>query len=274
MRAVQLPVGLWLNGARHREAVVCGLTGAEEETLGDAARWSSPAARVSALLAATVTQLGTLSPLTLDQARALTVLDRDILLLTLRQLLFGDRIQVTLSCPHCTNKIDLDFCLSDLPIPERQDQAPQWPFVREGLEIQCRLPNGGDQEAVARLAQAEPERAAQMILERCIETAPPAQWRPSQWLELRGELAQRDPQLDNELGVHCPECDHSFSAYFDIQDFLLRELAAARGQLYREVHTLAWYYHWSEAEILSLPFGKRRFYLDLLADALTESEVT
>jgi len=27
------------------------------------------------------------------------------------------------------------------------------------------------------------------------------------------------------------------------------------------VHTLAWYYHWSEAEILALPRARRQLYL-------------
>ncbi|MGH7392800.1 MAG: DUF6760 family protein [Candidatus Rokuibacteriota bacterium] len=38
--------------------------------------------------------------------------------------------------------------------------------------------------------------------------------------------------------------------------------------LYRDVHALAWHYHWSEREILTLPREKRRRYLGLLAQAL------
>lgn len=35
-------------------------------------------------------------------------------------------------------------------------------------------------------------------------------------------------------------------------------------RLYQEVHHLALHYHWSEAEILRLPRGKRQRYLGLL----------
>jgi hypothetical protein len=33
------------------------------------------------------------------------------------------------------------------------------------------------------------------------------------------------------------------------------------SELYDEVHTLAWHYHWSEAEILALPRVRRQLYL-------------
>jgi hypothetical protein len=38
--------------------------------------------------------------------------------------------------------------------------------------------------------------------------------------------------------------------------------------LYREVHLLAFYYHWTESEILSLTRSKRQRYLALLAGHL------
>jgi hypothetical protein len=40
--------------------------------------------------------------------------------------------------------------------------------------------------------------------------------------------------------------------------------------LYREVHLLAFFYHWSEAEIMGMTAKKRHLYLDLLTEALTE----
>ena len=42
----------------------------------------------------------------------------------------------------------------------------------------------------------------------------------------------------------------------------------AGGQLFREVHSLAFYYHWTEAEILGLARERRRMYLSLLSDAV------
>jgi hypothetical protein len=269
---VQLPVGLWIEGTRQRHVSIRPLTGLDEEMIGDASRWPSPAARVSALLAVTVFPIGSLSPLGLEHVRALTVLDRDILLASLRQRLFGERIQSTVRCPRdsCGKLVDIDFNLGDLPLPERSDLQPRYEFIIDGTRINGRLPNGSDQEAVAEIARSDPDGAAGLILQRCVDQL--EKLSDEQLSELREEMARRDPQLDTDFDAHCPECGNDFTVHFDIQDFLLSEISAASRQLYRQVHTLAWYYHWSEAEILAMPLQKRRVYLDLLSDAVSEIE--
>ena len=45
---------------------------------------------------------------------------------------------------------------------------------------------------------------------------------------------------------------------------LQSELGVAVDRLFAEVHTLAYHYHWSEHEILSLPRARRHRYLELL----------
>jgi hypothetical protein len=227
---------------------------------------------VSALLAATVTQIGTLAPVGIENIRTLAVLDRDILLMALHLRLFGDRIQATIRCPNagCGKLIDIDFCLSDLPIPERYDVAPQYVFAADGKSITYRLPTGRDQEAAAALARNDADKAAQIILQRCVDHLDA--FSPEQVAALRQEMDRRDPQIETEFDTLCPECSSRYEIHFDVQDFLLREITATRMQLYRQVHTLAWYYHWSEAEIMALPYLKRRIYINLLSDLISEAE--
>ncbi len=270
--SVRLPVGLWIDGARLRDASIRVLSGADEEMVGDASRWSSSAAQVTGLLAAAVTRLGSLAPISPEHIQALTVLDRDVLLIAMRQLLFGDRIQSTIVCPNadCGKKMDLDFRLSDLPVPDRSDAAPEYEVTLDGQPFRYRLPNGGDQEAVASLVKADPDRAEQSLAQRCVEGDDTLS--ADQLAALREDMANHDPQLETEFGVHCPECGNDFSVHFDVQDFLLREIAGTHLELYRQVHTLAWYYHWSESEILAMPSQKRHIYLDLLADLIGELE--
>ena len=38
--------------------------------------------------------------------------------------------------------------------------------------------------------------------------------------------------------------------------------------LYREVHYLAYHYHWSESEIMAMTRDKRHTYIDVLADEI------
>ena len=265
---VRLPIGVWIDSVRYCEAALRPLSGAEEEAIGNPSGWPTLANRVSALLSLVVTRIGSVSPINLDHIRALAVLDRDVLMLALRQQLFGDRVQTTISCPQCGEKFDLDFRLSDLPIPDRSNDAPRYELAIDGQTIAYRLPNGGDQEAAAVWIGSDPERAERMILQRCVDQLD--RLSPDQVAVLRDEMARRDPQLIDEFDADCPECGADFTVHFDIQDFVLREIADASAQLYRQVHTLAWYYHWSEAEILAMPLRKRRTYLDLLTDTIDE----
>ena len=55
---------------------------------------------------------------------------------------------------------------------------------------------------------------------------------------------------------------------FDLQDFFFGELRISQDLLYREVHYLAYHYHWSEKEILALSREKRRKYIEILADEI------
>jgi len=83
-------------------------------------------------------------------------------------------------------------------------------------------------------------------------------------------MAELDPQAELLLNLSCPVCGHAFSTVFDTATFLFQELARRAGNLYREVHLLAFHYHWSEAEIMGMTAAKRHRYLDLLVDALSE----
>ena len=57
---------------------------------------------------------------------------------------------------------------------------------------------------------------------------------------------------------------------FDPTAFFFEELRISAERLLREVHVLAFYYHWSESEILGLERDRRRAYLALLSDTLRQ----
>ncbi len=269
---IRVPIGLWVEEAPQREALLQDLSGHDEEMLAEASRWPSAAARVSALLASTIKCIGRITPVDLEHARALCVLDRDVLLVALRRRLFGDRVVSTVSCPgeNCGKLVDIDFELGDLPLPNRSDDRPEYDCEIEGKHVTFRLPNGGDQEAVAAIARINPEHASRLILQRCVDHFDDLS--PSQVEMLTIQMTRLDPQLDTDFDARCPECGKDFTVHFDIQDFLLCEISAAGDQLYRQVHTLAWYYHWSEAEIMAMPMQKRCMYIKMLSESVNEAQ--
>ena len=84
------------------------------------------------------------------------------------------------------------------------------------------------------------------------------------------EMEKVAPQVDLELDLVCPECGHGFVAPCDTTVLFFDEMRIQGRQLLREVHSLAFYYHWSEEDILRMSRSRRRAYLGLLREALSQ----
>ena len=123
-----LPGGFWdADGRLHREAWLRPLTGREEELLAGAGAGSTAVA-VTELLGRCLSRLGGLEPVPVDVVRGLLVADREVLLLRLRQLTFGDQVSGDLICPwpECGEQVTLSFRLSELPVQEPALRAPTY----------------------------------------------------------------------------------------------------------------------------------------------------
>ncbi len=284
---VTLPGGFEAGGSWRRDACVRSLTGKDEEFLLEEGASLSPAALATALLARCLERLGPYAPPAPDAVRSLTVGDREALLLHVRRLTLGDRISAVLTCPQpaCGEKMDLDLDVAALLLPPYRAAAAvhETTVAADGLRyrVRYRLPTGGDQEALAQAARAAPDRAAALLVERCVQevaveggAAPEAGAQQDSGAlphavlaALPGLMAELDPQAEICLDLVCPSCGAGFPALFDTAAYFFRELSGGRNALYEEVHILAWNYHWSEAEIMGLTRRKRRRYLELLAAA-------
>ena len=80
---------------------------------------------------------------------------------------------------------------------------------------------------------------------------PSRSWWPGGEFEHLGAYRLDDPE--GEVGM---------------EGFVLGELHTSLDLLYREVHYLAYHYHWSEREIMEMPRAKRRRYIEVLADEI------
>jgi hypothetical protein len=72
------------------------------------------------------------------------------------------------------------------------------------------------------------------------------------------------PRLSQMLNGVCPECHAAMNFYFDVQQFVLRELHEHAVAVFEDVHLLALYYKWQEADILNLPRTRRAYYAEAL----------
>jgi hypothetical protein len=279
-----LPVGFWLDGVHHREAELHPLSGADEAFLLETAGTLAPARRTTALLARCLTHLGPWSPVPAEAVAALPLGDREALLLHLRRLTLGERLECVLRCSAaaCGESMELDLAVSDLLVPPA---APAQPWYEEVFSdgptpwrVRFRLPTGEDQELAADLVRSGAGDAAALLLGRCVASAVPEgpqgieKSEPSLPAALADAVAERmselDPQAEIVLRLACPVCGHETATVFDAAAWLYQEIAGRAAELYREVHLLAFHYHWREADILAMTGRKRRQYLDFLAEEL------
>lgn len=213
-----------------------------------------------------VTALTTASNRTGIEWSALSVTDLNVLLLHLRQMVFGDLIRTDIVCPNedCRRRIDVKFCISEYLTHHRPGKARGveadvgnigW-FHLVNVPVSFRLPNVGDQIAALHAVSSERE-----LIKRCIRPA----MLPSRIVK-RVETAMEAlaPNLSHDLQGECVECDRPVTMYFDVQHFVLSELRDQARFIYEDIHLLASQYHWTQAEILALPRSRRAHYIALL----------
>jgi hypothetical protein len=284
-----LPGGYWdPAGVLHREFELAVLTGREEELLAQTRR-AETASLVTAVLSRGVRRLGDISPVTEDVARQLLVADRQYLLLKLRQHTFGDLVRADLFCPwaDCGRRVSIEFGIDDLPVAEAAERAPLYTFTlsphacneKDGKhrEVSFRLPNGADQEAVSALLASNEAEALSLLLVRAIQRigsfAPPGPDRvaalsPLARAEIEAEMQRLAPKIELNMDTVCSECGRTFDVPFDVHRFFFGELYTDSDLLYRQVHYLAYHYHWAEGEIMAMPRDKRQRYIEVLADEI------
>jgi len=261
--AVTLPHGLVREDGSRRTAVLLRPpTGADEAFLLER-QGLSRAEVVSELLARCADGLDR------EDVRALTVGDREALLLQLRAATYGERISCTVDCGACGERMDLDVGVGDALVPPYAEASAVHERRVGEWTVRFRLPTGADQEEAARAD--DPVAGGLLLVERCVAEVRRRGRRVARVPEAVVEalpvaMAELDPQAETLVALRCPECDAPLEALLDAATVLLAELAGSSERLTLEVHALALHYHWSERDILDLELPRRRRYLELLSD--------
>jgi hypothetical protein len=280
-RTGMLPGGYWDDSGRlHREFELGVLTGRDEEMLAESRR-TEPASLVSTVLSRSVRRIGDISPVTEQIARELLVADRQYLLLSLRQATFGNLVRADLFCPwaDCGSRMQIQFRIDQVPVEEPPARSRVYSMMlsesaRDGSdeaqgEVRFRLPNGADQEALSPLLAHNEAEALSLLLGRAIlDPEGTNGLSPLARAEIEAEMERMAPKIEPSIETDCSECGRSFAVPFDVQRFFFGEMRTDGDLLYRQVHYLAYHYHWSENEIMAMPRTKRHQYVDLLTDEM------
>jgi hypothetical protein len=274
---VTLPNGYWRDGICVRKVCVREIPERDEAACAVAID-DLPLKRTSALLERYAAIDSTNDAGWVDE---ITLGDREMLLLHLLRLTFGNRIPCTLKCPVCMEFMDFELHADQLLLPgaasPKQFHQETFAVDEAHWQVRFRVPRARDVEAAIVGGRSTPDAAA-MLLRHCVEevcretgsgeheSAAPDRWPAGLDTQIGARLAEIDPQAEIDLSLDCPACGNHFSSAFDTGDYLHRELETRERQLLYDVHRLAMAYHWSEEEILRMTLRKRKQYLELVGD--------
>lgn len=242
-----LPGGYILDdGVCHKEVKLRQLTGKEEEIIVGADSESNIPAILTRVLANCLERVGQIKEINAEIVRRLLICDRDYLLLKLRQITFGDRIDARVQCPNelCKKPMDIDFDIRKIEI-ERKDIGKGIFFHtlsshssykdRDNIihsEIEFRLPNVSDQEQIAEIYKVNQSMALTKLIARCLirigsisivdEDLVQSLSIPAR-REINLRMQEVSPKVDLQINIRCPECGTNFSSPFDIQNFFLEK---------------------------------------------------
>lgn len=231
--------------------------------------WGQPPVQQALLLLTAIEPAASL-----EQIATLSIGQRDARLLHLREHLFGSAIAGVTKCPHCKERVELNFSVADIRdeavSAEATLSAPEWVSLTVGhYTLSVRPLNSFDLLAVSQYA--DPVAAEQALLERCLTATDaagamqPVEPLPSAVRDaVIDQLAKIDPQSDVQFDLVCPACGQGWRAGFDIVAFLWSEINTWAYRVLQEVHQLAAAYGWREADILAMSPTRRQLYLELV----------
>ena len=182
----------------------------------------------------------------IEDARDLPLGTRDNALLSLWGQWFGTELPCLDTCPECGQSVEFDLPLSMFSAEPSAETREGW-----------RALTTADRLSVATLP-AEKARAelARAVTGREVAAEEIAQ--VEDWLD------RADPMARLTIHLTCAHCGTAWESPFDIVRHLWTAFRNAGQRLLHDIHMLARAYHWSEAEILSLPANRRRAYLELI----------
>jgi len=240
-----LPGGLVTSdGKCFQEVELKALTGIEEEIIADTENFQNLANLLTQVLTNCIKRIGKISDINQEVIRDLVLADRDYLLLCLRKITFGNKVDARLRCPNesCRELMDLSFNIDDLHVEKKNlgngifksnlSDLAAYKDDKNSIhkEIEFRLPTVRDQEEVSELYQENESKALTRLFSRCLLRIGKITKIDDDLIssltilarrEIESKIKESSPVVDLDVNVTCPKCKTQFKSPFDIQNFFL-----------------------------------------------------
>lgn len=286
---VHLPGGVFIDDVHQKDVYVLEPNGFTEELISKLSDSENLAFIVTILLSNCIKQIGDTSDIRTEYIRKMPVGDRNFLVLKLREITFGNKIDAVIQCPDadCNKKMDISFLLSNLPVKylndgiqyhnytvKNKNHLKQFPVE---ITFEYRLPNGEDQELLAKDVLKNEKEAVEKLLARCVfkingkqkDIKSTIESLPKTILsELENEIKRVSPGIETRIEAICPECFKKFEFEFNIAEWFINEMTYNTDIFFRQTHLIAFYYKWTEREILLLERSRRIKYAEMISEEL------
>lgn len=238
------------------------LSGFEEEWIARAVGTETVPVICHDLLARCLGPAGDPPLLQLEVVRALSLAERDWLLLQLRERSLGAEIRGEVRCAACERSLEVRFNTLDVSFEPAAPAAPFEVPLPSGCTAVLRPLTAGDHEHFASLVGLDAQGQTRAALSRAVVSKERSSddLSPEDRTTLENALQTLNPE-GIRLDLECDHCGKMLTVPFDVCGFLLAEIRENGKSLLDDVHRLARTYHWSETEILRLPVQRRLSYL-------------
>lgn len=265
---MQLPGGLIVNGERRRDFQFRELTGECELMLCEQPTPAQDdvfchAQRVTHVLCQNLASIGGQSA-TRETVNALSVGDRQFLMRQLAVHIDDGVVWLTAVCGQCTEKFDVSFRHSELPVKPAGEHYPSKDIEISLGKVTVSVPTGNDQLAVVEIANQQ--QAMWRLITRLVrrkgrrQQLQPEQLTTEDIEQIEITAEAMSPEIATELSASCPNCQAENR--LPVTPYSCFDRSA--DDLLNEIHTIALYYHWSEQDILALPSARRQHYIQLI----------
>lgn len=259
-----LPGGVYLKDQQRHDFSWRSFNGNVELSMAeDASEITCPVQQVNALLSAALAEIGG-HPAHSETVQQLCVGDRHYLLRQLAARIEPQVQWLNVICGQCAEPFDISYRHADVPV-----KAAQAPYPKTRVEtslglLWVRVPTGCDQLAIAQCideADCLPELLRRIVSQGEQGSAiDPAQLSQDDIDAIEHAVESIAPEMANHSQAQCPHCGAENQVLLDVY----ASLQHGSRCLYDEIHILAANYHWSEADILALPYRRRQAYLQRL----------
>ncbi|MBN9019106.1 MAG: hypothetical protein J0H11_16965 [Rhizobiales bacterium] len=191
-------------------------------------------------------------------AAALTLGQRDAMLLAVRAQLCGPHLDFVSECPACGTMLEMTLRAEEIGLDLAAQPAPQTRQIRAGGVVIAVAPLTAGALAAAEQLD-DPDSARRLLLKAAAPDAPEEE---TALAAVEAAVEAMDPGVDTGLDWSCPTCAARWSEAVDVAALLASEITVRSHAVLADVAVLARAFHWPERDILALPAERRRFYLD------------